>query len=54
MVGEREAADQTIAVRTREGLDLGVIPLGEFVVMVEESTSTHSIQTTGGLRDSGS
>jgi threonyl-tRNA synthetase len=36
VVGGREAADHTIAVRTREGRDLGTISVGEFVGMVRE------------------
>ena len=54
MVGEREAADQTIAVRTREGRDLGVIPMGEFAGTMEGLISNHGINITGGLKDSGS
>ena len=54
VVGEREVADQTIAVRTREGRDLGVVPLGDFGGMLEDWTSNHGIETIGGLKDSSS
>jgi threonyl-tRNA synthetase len=54
VVGEREVADQTIAVRTREGRDLGVVPLEGFAEMMEGWTLNHKIETIGGLRDSGS
>ena len=54
VVGGREVADHTIAVRTREGRDLGAIPLGEFAGMMEGLTSNHGIETTGGIKDSGS
>jgi threonyl-tRNA synthetase len=54
VVGEREVADRTIAVRTREGRDLGVVPLRDFAGMIEDWTSNRSIETIGGLRDSGS
>ncbi len=30
VVGDREVTDETVSVRTREGVDLGVIPLSEF------------------------
>ena len=52
VVGGREVADHTIAVRTREGRDLGAIPLGEFAGMIESLTSNHGIGTTGGIKDS--
>jgi threonyl-tRNA synthetase len=54
VVGGRELADNTIAVRTREGHDLGAIPLNEFAGMIKGLTSNHGIETTGGLKDSGS
>ena len=52
VVGGREVADHTIAVRTREGRDLGAIPLGEFAGMIESLTSNHGIGNTGGIKDS--
>ena len=52
VVGEREVAGHTIAVRMREGRDLGAIPLGEFAEMMEGLTSNRGIGTTGGLKDS--
>ena len=54
VVGGREVADRTIAVRTREGRDLGAIPLEAFAGMMEGLTSNHGTVTTGGLNDSGS
>ena len=54
VVGAREAAEHTIAVRTREGRDLGAIRLGEFAEMMGDFTSKHGIETIGGLKDSGS
>jgi threonyl-tRNA synthetase len=54
VVGGREVADHTVAVRTREGLDLGVIPLDEFAEMIESSGSNRVTETIGGSKDSGS
>lgn len=44
VIGGREVADHTIAVRTREGRDLGAIPLDEFAGMMEGLTSNHGIE----------
>ena len=54
VVGEREVADQTIAVRTREGRDLGTIPLAEFAGMIKGLSSNDGAGIIGGLKDSGS
>jgi len=54
VAGGREVADRTIAVRTREGRDLGAIPLDEVAGMMEGLTLNHGIKNIGGLKDSGS
>ena len=43
VVGGREVDDHTIAVRTREGRDLGAIPLGEFSGTMEGFAANHGI-----------
>lgn len=37
VVGDREMENQTVAVRTREGVDLGVMPLSQFEVLLKEA-----------------
>jgi threonyl-tRNA synthetase len=36
VVGNKEVEDNTVAVRTRSGVDLGVMPIDEFVALLSE------------------
>ena len=50
VVGGREVVDHTIAVRTREGRDLGTIPLAEFAGMIKGLSSNDGAGIIGGLK----
>jgi len=41
VTGEREQADGTVSVRTREGTDLGVIKIEDFIATVKEQTRNY-------------
>ena len=42
VVGDKEAEAGTVSVRTRAGVDLGAMPLDEFMAKIGEEISTHS------------
>ena len=42
VVGDKEAEDGTVSVRTRAGVDLGAMPLDEFMAKIGEEISTRS------------
>jgi threonyl-tRNA synthetase len=42
VIGGREAAERTVAVRTRAGGDQGARPLGEFVAAAVEEARTRA------------
>ena len=44
ILGDREAAQRTVAVRTRRGEDLGSRPLEEFIRMLEEQRASRALQ----------
>ncbi|MGE5554179.1 MAG: threonine--tRNA ligase [Betaproteobacteria bacterium] len=52
VVGEREAASETVAVRTRSGGDQGVMPLADFARQVAEEVRNRSLESTvcGGVK----
>jgi threonyl-tRNA synthetase len=43
VVGEKEVADQKVAVRTRAGKDLGAMPVAEFLTLIKNEVSTRSL-----------
>ena len=42
VVGDKEAEAGTVSVRTRAGVDLGAMPLDEFMAKIGEEISTRS------------
>ena len=42
VVGDKEILDGTVSVRTREGKDLGVMPLNDFYIIIEEANKRFS------------
>ena len=43
IVGEKEVEGQTVSVRKRDGVDEGVMPLDEFLAMIQEEIKTKEI-----------
>jgi threonyl-tRNA synthetase len=39
VVGDKEVADETISVRTREGDDLGIMPVDEFIELLTKANT---------------
>jgi threonyl-tRNA synthetase len=48
VVGDKEAADGSIAVRSRSGGDLGSSPLEAFVALAQEEVKARSSQRAAG------
>jgi len=43
VVGDKEAENGTVSVRTRSGVDLGAMPVDEFIAKIQEEIRTKAI-----------
>jgi threonyl-tRNA synthetase len=43
IVGGREAENQTISVRQRDGQDLGIMPLGDFIIQIKDQITKKAL-----------
>ncbi|MCE1776793.1 hypothetical protein LWT33_22305, partial [Enterobacter hormaechei] len=44
VIGDREVETQTVAVRTREGADLGSMPVAQFAELLSQAVSRRGRQ----------
>jgi len=44
VIGDREVETRSVAVRTREGVDLGSMPLEQFAVQLQQAVSRRGRQ----------